>query len=723
MALQDFINPFTFIPHAGAPIRNAAPAGHLSLCKGRLTGSLTLRLRARTPVLVGGFADATGSHDLPRRVDGQVMLPGAGVHGAVRALHEVLAGGCLRVLNSEYLPVHRQGAFAHVTRNLVMAVVVSVDAEGLPTEVALCTDTVWVAHELLLEGYAESAFRTGDQISFPERAVEEDTAGRRKLRRAEPGRRGIEPQELVRTGRLGAAAPGARVLMVTDTRPRTGQQAWFAAAQVGADRWAVTAAARNGLKAALQGVDDRRPAHERDDPTGVPAAGPAPVAGAEESPRFVSVHWPPARERGARPGPVVGERLLVTGRLHVGQPVWVKTGRTETGTAAITEVRLSQIWRKQGEHSVGERVHGGGPCRDLANDKLCQSCRIFGSVDPTGREDDEQSRQLSYRGHVRFEDAVAADEVSPLSWDLAPLASPKPSAGQFYLDNAGLAGGGRAAAHGKDPLADWGSDADTGAEPRTIRGRKLYWRTEPPVASGERVRTRGHRRGHHTDEMGARTVQLVPPGTEFTTTVTFENLTTIEVGSLVAAITPTSIWPGTDVVISVGGGKPFGFGSMSSTVEAFEIQSAAMRYLGEDGDVPTLEDCVATFIQNADTVAGPAVTAQWPALRNALTLGFVQDDLVWYPPGEGVRGTPEYDRGFDFWKHSNGSRVSFTKRGVKYLEERRLVAPASPVHPASEQTLRLDVVTAPAPQDDGKPNGQRSTGTGPRGNSSRKQQR
>ena len=36
----------------------------------------------------------------------------------------------------------------------------------------------------------------------------------------------------------------------------------------------------------------------------------------------------------------------------------------------------------------------------------------------------------------------------------------------------------------------------------------------------------------------------------------------------------------------VGGGKPFGFGSVSIDVRPVTVQTAAMRYLGEAGEVP-----------------------------------------------------------------------------------------------------------------------------------------
>lgn len=61
-----------------------------------MTGSLGLSVTARTPLLIGGFTrrDVSGApaHDLTRRGDGSVMIPGSGRHGAIRSVHESLMG-------------------------------------------------------------------------------------------------------------------------------------------------------------------------------------------------------------------------------------------------------------------------------------------------------------------------------------------------------------------------------------------------------------------------------------------------------------------------------------------------------------------------------------------------------------------------------------------------------------------------------------------------------
>jgi hypothetical protein len=688
VAPPDFVNPYTFVPHVQAPQRGA-PASHLALADDRYTGSLSVRLQARTPLLVGGFTTADGVHDVPRRLYGPVMLPGAGLHGAIRSVHEALTGSCLRVVAGDHIPVHRQGAYSGVTRGLTLGVVAAVDAEGLPTRVTRCAQTAWIAHELLAT-HPSAPFRTGDQLTIPEAAIREDDAGRRKLYPQRPDSdAGVPPSAIGRAAAIGPAVPETWVLLVTDTRARTGPRAWFAVGKIGSDRVPVSPQARDDLAAALVGADDRRPAHEQG------PGGPSVDTGPGASP-FVNVEWPPRRERDQPPGDVVGERLRVTDKLVIGQPVWVKTGQVD-GVSQVIEVRLSQLWRQVGEGSVADRLGDSGPCREP--DRLCPSCRVFGSADPTGRTDDEASRQLSYRGHVRVEDAIAVGDVEPLEWELAPLASPKPSAGQFYLDNSLLRDDLQVATNTEPPTANWGSKADIPGSPRPIRGRKFYWRTIPATSDDLRRRSRGHKRDHHTKEMGARTVQLIPSETVFTTTVSFENLTAAELGGLVAALAPARLSQVADLVIAVGGGKPFGFGAVTATIESAQVEDAAMRYLGEAAEVPTLDECVVSFAASSDR--GAATTqakTHWPDLFSALTLGYLADELVWYPPGTGVRGTPEYDQGFEFWKKSSGASVTEKVRGVKYLEKRHLVGPKSPSDPAGQQAIRLMVTREPAPE-------------------------
>src|SRR5260370_22573999 len=120
--------------------------------EGGLSGVLRLRLTARTPLLVGGFSrtgdDGQGAPDVPRRVDGTPMVPGSGLLGAVRSVHEALAGGGLRVFDTERVPVHRHPARTSETQDLRLAVVLDVNEYGLATRVALCDRWIWIHKDL-----------------------------------------------------------------------------------------------------------------------------------------------------------------------------------------------------------------------------------------------------------------------------------------------------------------------------------------------------------------------------------------------------------------------------------------------------------------------------------------------------------------------------------------------------------------------------------------------
>src|SRR5258708_30438778 len=75
---------------------------------GWFAGVLDVTVTARTPLLIGGIgAEGAEVRGLPRRQDGTVMIPGSGLMGAVRSLHEALTGSCLRVVHIALRPVRR----------------------------------------------------------------------------------------------------------------------------------------------------------------------------------------------------------------------------------------------------------------------------------------------------------------------------------------------------------------------------------------------------------------------------------------------------------------------------------------------------------------------------------------------------------------------------------------------------------------------------------------
>ncbi|MGH3283643.1 MAG: RAMP superfamily CRISPR-associated protein [Streptosporangiaceae bacterium] len=648
----------------------------------RFSGVLDVTVTARTPLLIGGFtrdrADGTKETVLPHREapEGAVMIPGSGLMGAARSVHEALAGGCMRVLNINWVPVHRHPADVSETRDLHLAVVTKVGEDGRAAEVALCDRWYWVPARLL-PGDEDGPVGSGDQLQyvseagkpgeFPNKAIT-GPAGRRVVRgRSDAHPDGIRPGSIIRLRGMGPVTAACKIVLVTDTNARDpSRPVHFAVGQIAPNsaRRTVPDGTWQKYLRTVEGADDLRPASLK-------KAG---IADGEEPawrtvpPEYAEVWWPPRQEdeppdrelpEKERPQ-LIARRLRARSYLHVGQPVWVAVSGDE-----VTEVRLSLLWRYEGSGTVGERVGEAKGCIDPRH--LCWSCRIFGSADTEGRDENDLAVQNSYRGHVRVDDLLAEGQVEPVWWDLAPLASPKPGAGQFYLDNSGRR---QAADKNARPAATWGSVADEGG-PRPVRGRKFYWRTQTRADPGSGTPQRGKYREHQSDALASK-VALVPAGTVFTGRIAFDNLDAEDYGSLLAALDPRRLgalgedgWG--ETVLSVGGGRPFGFGSVRIDVKPVRVQAAGERYLGGPADVKpaTPEEAVRAF---RDAVPA-GVSANWQALRHALTFGFVDDKDVWYPPGGGVRGDQDYDKSFEFFALTNGLRLSEETRPMRSLPD------------------------------------------------------
>lgn len=609
-----FVNPFTFVPLPPTVVRSA-PTGHEAMKPGHVSGWFDWTLDLVSPVLLP--AD-TYKPDGPLVEDAVVRLPGSSLRGALRSIHEVLAGGCLRILDTDYLPVHREPMNAF-TGNERLVVVDELDRDGRVATVRVAHEVVWVNVEVLLQSFTADQLYSGMQFNLS-LAGAETRHNRRE--QSTPG---------------SATAGTDWVMLITDGGARHRHPSYFVAAGR---------------------IDDESPTLEVTDPAWQrylsACAGSNGQLNQEGQPPVTS-HFPPGSDAWPHQmvvydGIRVGRSRKSDGWLAVGDTLWV----TREG-----DLKMSAIWRRHGKRPVNDRLPNDSlkPCHDPAD--LCPTCAVFGSIDPTQGRDD----QKGYGSHLR----VGFGSTNPTSTtrvDLPPLRSPKPTSGGLYLQHPANLTDDRRTAATDLPVAQrgshitrshWGSTLDT-PNPRPIAGRKYYWHgqdaTDPNGRHTPRKTTPEHQ-GH---------AQALPVGTLITARVWFDNLSPKQLGLLLAAAAPGRVLsgPDTDYAIHVGGGKPLGFGTVRATVPNLQAQSATSRYTRSDADTPLTVD---ELLDQARQVGTDARLAScWHGLRHALKIGFVPTDRIWYPTtGNFLARTPanqeEFDKAFAWFATHSGGRT------------------------------------------------------------------
>jgi hypothetical protein len=615
---RSFINPYTFVPFPAA-IDRRQPGGHLLLTPDRLSGSMQVRWELTSPLQA---PEGT--------VKGEPLrLAGASVKGAVRSLHETLAGGCLRVLDEDFVPSYRDTASVP-PREWTLAEVATVTHDGQPLTVRLCDPVVWVGSGQL-RAACGSGLATGSRVTLDlERATEK--LGRLELPADAEVEAGGDWVVLLTDG-------GARRAEVTDRK--TGDKrdgAYFAACghlPAGAEETPVAERAWKDFRRAVAGARD------------VQERAAATRAGQQFEDRPLA---------GLRGKPPVGRRNAVTGRLATGDIVWVRRAGGE-----VDRLRLSVIWRHAGKGPMGKRVPKHlRPCWDPA--RLCPSCRLFGSADTRPRQPDEEARQRSYAGHVRFGEALTATAVRLETIRRAPLGTPRPGAGQFYLRLDDLA---PASHEAERPTREWGARPDE-TELRQMRGRKFYWHADPTVQPVPRHTAREHQRNPRLSTEQ----HLVPAGTMLTQTVTFDNLSKDELGSLIAVLEPHRVLPpdspgSRPLRLHLGGGKPLGLGSCTASMAQLRVWTAQSRYGEAEAVLADPDDYVRRFVESTP----PAVVERWPAVTAVLAADSVDPRRVWYPPGAhwpDQRSTPkDFDEPFAFFTGTSG--MFLAERGPRQL--------------------------------------------------------
>ncbi|MEV6229053.1 TIGR03986 family CRISPR-associated RAMP protein [Saccharopolyspora shandongensis] len=623
--VEKFVNPYTFVPlppGLESPDRRP-PNWHLG-DPDLLSGLLTIRIKAETRLLIRGFG-TDEKPVLPRRADGRAFVPGSSVKGALRSLHETLTGSCLRVFDAKFFPTYRDTAR---NRGRLLALVEhpgDPEKADSPPTVRLCKPSSNPRTHRIDQEDLEKLARTeglvsGDRVHF-------------------------QPAEKGRLAQVVKADNGNWVVFISDER-NPGERYKAHVRELDDKRADVTPAAWQDFLHAVKDTDDQRNRRATENAGKV----------TEE------VRHKYAPKDGAEREVVIGERYLSSPALVAGQPVWVELN----GSGDVVWLGLAMLWRHVGAHPSGERAREFQPCD--TPEALCPSCRLFGSIEPRDPDLDagtrDRAEQNSYRGHVRFGDAVAAGDVAGEPTTLPPMGAPRPGAGQFYLRNDVVEG-----QMGEPPLREWGSKADQ-PEPREIRGRKYYWHT--PKLNGREKAQDGQ-----NDEMTSKAV-LFPAGTEFRADLAFTDIDAIQLGSLIAALSPSVVLERPGLRQHFGGGRPLGYGGCTVDID-FEkswARSSGSRY-GAQGQVLELESdaekLVAQFRESVPELAGTT----WKRLAKALDPDAVKPEQVRYPP---VDETGD-ENGFAFWRQTSG------EEGAK---DARFPLKSLPGIDAEDQTLQRE---------------------------------
>lgn len=623
--MTDFVNPYTFVPLPQKVVRGE-PLGHdpgPDVARDRYVGTLDVTWHLHVPLAIP--LEEWGS------IDGDVRIPGSSVKGAVRSTHEVLFGGCLRQVDLGYRPTYRQLPNMDALKDWRMAVVLG-DDEVLLCEKEEPTRRSSIDSKALCQRVGDRA-KTGDVIAVhsdgdwkgkPERRVAQQF---QVLDRpaAPSGYENLQGRYVLLITKEGARPEKIEVKDKDTNKPKTVPATWY---------WSLGKLTRERATISQQAKLDFSWAMMEARPDGK---------------RWVDV---------CRDGKKLGQALGNEHALEPGSVIWVKTD-----SGAVTAIKLSQFWRERSKQYLKDRIpKETQPCsgEDLL---LCPSCSVFGSADTLNDKaiTDERRRegdQRSYAAHVRFGSATGVD-LQGHEVTLAPLGQPHLGAGLTYLEPTPEPPTPKSRDMRK---GRW--DSDDPKKMRQLRGRKLYWHSNPERQLDHLKRHEGVKdvpgrhlkREHHSDEMCTK-AQLVTAGT-FRQTITFDGLDRFGVASLLAALQPGRLLGDGEFALHLGRGKPLGLGSVTAEITSARITTVAGRY--GDGEPVALE----TFTVDAAEVKDRCgdLAAVHEGARKVLRLDGLGENWwkVSYPTTQEWKrfGSKDFDESFRFFKDFGGPAQS-----------------------------------------------------------------
>ena len=291
------------------------------------------------------------------------------------------------------------------------------------------------------------------------------------------------------------------------------------------------------------------------------------------------------------------------------------------GGSKLVYLSPAQISRSVYHNTVSDLLGDHSRCTDP--DQACEGCRLFGLVGPAGAR----------ASKLRFTDAVITHGGTTKRRILKELASPKPSAVEFYTKRPS-----RALVWTYDYRVN-GYDAKSGNPKRELlvgsdsvrlRGRKFYLHC--CKGDDEILSSCSQESKALVEKAAERTIEteLLRSGSEFCFDVYFEGITREQLDKLVWTLCIGENSLDSAQMHKIGCGKPLGLGSVKVRVDSVVTRSLVDgSYVVQD--VP-VEDCLSTNHFNQDKAF-----QDFMVITNfELAKGFD----VSYPKGDDGKGKP-----------------------------------------------------------------------------------
>jgi CRISPR-associated protein (TIGR03986 family) len=229
-------------------------------------------------------------------------------------------------------------------------------------------------------------------------------------------------------------------------------------------------------------------------------------------------------------------------------------------------------------------------------DELSPAERLFGWVGQT------KAVPSAFRGRVAIDEArVPSSKLRKGQRTLEILASPKPSQARFYLGVERASDGSPIAFDDGEKSKDIRFDEQKvdGGGKKVLRGRAIFLRPKLSDIAPQR---------NSQDDQNRSITSVIPPGTEFTFQIHVSDARPVDLGALLWLLEGGN----EDRAISIGFGKPLGYGSVKLRLSKSELLTTAQ-----------LKESWLNW--DAPSIAGNLVTECIEAFKDATVVAYAVD--------------------------------------------------------------------------------------------------